>query len=58
MPRIVRRLIAIACWLAPLVWFAWTRAWVTLAICLPITATFVAIALRQSGNARNTAENP
>lgn len=51
MPRTVRRLIAIAFWLAPLVWMGWLRAWVWLAICLPITAAVVAFAVVSSKRA-------
>jgi hypothetical protein len=47
MPRtvIVRRLIAVALWLAPLVWFGWRHAWVSLAIATPFTAAVVTLAV-------------
>jgi hypothetical protein len=44
--RVIGRLVAITCWVAPLVWLAWSRKWGVFAIALPMTAMVVVFAER------------
>ncbi len=45
--RLVMRLLAVVCWLAPLVWFAVQREWSLLAGFVPFTGVLVWLATRK-----------